>query len=102
MPGFIFQLKVSPTKQLYHTATVFIYHHIDISYLYLYKGLKFNENVQRKRVSKAYSRSKNMRVRNYHAENRRFSENYFLEVVKQEWKMIISCGVNNHFQNGKT
>ena len=53
-------------------------------------------------MSKAYLISNGMRFRNYHAENRRFSDNDFLEVVKQEGKIIRFCGIKNHFKNGKT
>ena len=34
-PVFIGQLKLTSTKQFYHTMAVFIYQHSDISYIYL-------------------------------------------------------------------
>ena len=40
-----------------------------------------------------------MIIRNYHAENGRFSDNNFINSLNTHWQKISHCGVNAHFQN---
>ena len=47
-PGFIEQIKVRPTKKSYCLATIFIYHYIDHSYLFLQNIPTSVETVQAK------------------------------------------------------
>jgi len=39
-------------------------------------------------------------INHYHADNGRFSDNAFMNDVKQQHQSISFCGVNSHFQNG--
>ena len=50
MPGFIAHLKVSPTNHIYRDKTVFVYHHSDISNVYLQIRVIFNDTVQSKNI----------------------------------------------------
>ena len=53
--GFIAQLKVTPTKQRYNTATIFIDNHSDISYVQLQMNLTPEETVKSKRAFEVYT-----------------------------------------------
>ena len=45
-PGFIDQLKGKPTKQSYHAETIFLDHHIDLTYVYLQQGLSPEDTLE--------------------------------------------------------
>ena len=49
-PGFIAQLKGKPTKHRYRDAKIFLYHHSDLNYVHLQRGLSSEEKVQAKKI----------------------------------------------------
>ena len=100
-PGFIAQLKGSPTKHRYKAATVFVDHFSNLGYVYLQRNLSSNETILAKQAFEAYAASLGVRVKHYHADNGRFADNAFIESVRTSGQTISYCAVNAHWQNGK-
>ena len=100
-PGSIAQTKVKPTKHHYHAATIFLDHHSDLTYVHLPRRLSSEETVQTNKTLESYAWMYRVRLRHYHTDNGRFSDNNFLQSVAQENQTISSCGVNYQFWNGK-
>ena len=100
-PGFITQLKGKPTKNCYCAATIFLDHHSDLNYVPLQRGLSLVEMAQSKKAFEDYAKTHRAIIRNYHADNGRFSNNPLPQEVAQENQTTIYCGVNYHLQNGK-
>ena len=57
--------------------------------------------MEAKKVFETYYRTYIVRIKHYHSNNGRFTDNAFQQAVKQEGQTITYCGVNAHFQNGK-
>ena len=55
-----------------------------------------------KKLFEAYAQTYKVKIKHYHADNGRFSDNNFLHAVAKESQTINYCGVNAHFQNGKS
>ena len=100
-PGFIAQLKGKLTNQRYRTATIFLYHHSDLTYMQLKPGFSSDETVESKKPFEAYAQTYSLRINHYHAENGFFVDNSYQQAVKKEGRTIMYCGVNVHFQNCK-
>ena len=63
-PRFIAQLKGKLTKQSYRGATIFLDHHIDLTYVHLQKVLSSKETVEAKKAFEAYSHTYRVRINN--------------------------------------
>ena len=100
VPGFIGQIKGCLTRQRYHFATVFVDQFSGLGYVHLQKTDSGEETLEAKQAFEGYSRSMNVRIQHYHADNGRFAENLFMNHVKKMKQTISFCGVNAHFQNG--
>ena len=100
-PGFISQLKRKQTKHRYRAEKIFLDHYSDLTYVHLQRGLLSDETVQEKKAFEDYTRKYKVKVKQYHAENGRFSYTTFLQAVKQENQMISYCGVNSHLKMAK-
>ena len=72
-----------------------------MTYVHLQIVLSSEDTVQAKKASEAYTQLYRVMLIHYHADNGRFSNNFFLQVVTQENQTISYCGVNCHFQNRK-
>jgi hypothetical protein len=81
-------------------VTVFTDHFSDLSYVHLQKTITSAETLEAKDAFEAYAKSVGVTIQHYHADNGRFSDNLFLERVKDKGQTISFCGVNAHFQNG--
>ena len=99
-PRFVAQLKGALTRKRHCTATVFVDHMSQLSYIHLQSGLTSAETIEAKQAFEAYVRSHRVRVQHYHADNGRFADNAYLKVVTEAGQTISFCGVNAHFQNG--
>ncbi len=99
-PGFVAQLKGALTKKWYQAAMVFVDHTSWLSYIHLQQGLTSAEMVKAKQAFKAYTRSHGVSIKHYHADNGRFADNAFINLVARSGQTISYCGVNAHFQNG--
>jgi hypothetical protein len=99
--GFIAQIKGSPQKARYNSATIFIYHYSDATYVHLQKSTNAQETLEGKHVFACWASSHNVKVKHYHADNGQFAETVFMSEVARKGQTICFCGVNAHFQNGK-
>jgi hypothetical protein len=99
--GFIAQIKGSPQKARYNSATIFIYHYSDATYVHLQKSTNAQETLEGKHAFACWASSHNVKVKHYHADNGRFAETVFMSEVARKGQTICFCGVNAHFQNGK-
>ena len=100
-PGLIAQIKGWITKKRYTTATVFVDHFSDLSYVHMQASTKGPDTLAAKIAFEAYAKSHGVTVKHYHADNGRFSEELFTQHVEQQRQTISFCGVNAHHQNGK-
>ena len=96
-PGFIDQLKGKPTKHCYCATTIFLDHYSDLTHVNMQRVLLSDETVQAKKLFEAYTRTYRVRIKQYHADNGRFSDNAFLQAFTQENQTISHCEVNAHF-----
>ena len=101
-PGLIAQLRGTPTTKCYRNATVFLDHYSGLSYVHLQKSTDAQETVEGKKVFKAYCASHDVRVTHYHADNGIFANNLWRESIATNQQTLSFCGVNAHFQNGRT
>jgi hypothetical protein len=102
-PGFVGQMKAPIlTKHCYTTATVFVDHQYSrLSYVYLqYSTSSGEETLKAKQAFEAFAESHGVRVKHYHADNGRFSDNLFQKDCEQKRQTQSFCGVNAHWQNG--
>lgn len=88
------------TTQRYKYATVFIDHYSQYAYVHLQRTLTSEETLKAKNAFKAHCRRYNVTIENYHADNGRFSDNLYINDVRQKGQTITYCGVNAHWQNG--
>ena len=100
--GKIAQLKGKLTNKRYNTATIFIDHFSDFSYVRLQQSTSSEETLEEKRAFEAYAKEKGVSIEHYHADNGRFADNAFINSVKEKYQSISYCGVNAHWQNGRT
>ena len=84
IPGLIAQLKGNPTKQHYRTTTIFLDHHSDLTYVHLQQGLSPEETIEAKKAFEAYTQMYGVKIKHYHADNGRFTDNAFQQSVTQE------------------
>jgi len=102
LPGFIVQLKSKITNERYNTATISIDHFCDLSYVHLQQSTSSEERLESTRAFEVYSKEKGVNIEHYHADNSRFADNAFINSVKEKYQSISYCGVNAHWQNGRT
>jgi hypothetical protein len=99
-PGFIAQLKGTPTIKSFKAATVFVDHYSRLGYIYLQQDLTSNETMKAKQAFEAFAHTHGVRVQHYHADNGRFADNAFRNSIQENQQTISFCGVNAHWQNG--
>jgi len=100
--GFVAQVKGTLTNKRYMVATVFIDHYSDLSFVYPQEDNTSAELLKAKVAFEDFASSCGVKVTHYHADNRRFVDNAFLNDTKEQRQSISYCGVNAHHQNGKT
>ena len=100
-PGFIAQLKGNTNKQICRIETIFLDQCSDMTYVHRQIELSSEEIVEAKKAFDAYTRAYKVKIKNYHTDNGRFTDNAFLQVVTKENQTISYCVVNDHFQNDK-
>jgi hypothetical protein len=100
-PGLVAQTKGNPTKDRYNCATVFVDYYSDVSFVYLQGALGGDETLEAKTAFERWSKSHDVVICHYHADNGRFAETKFMVAVAAAGQTISFCGVNAHFQNGR-
>lgn len=98
--GFIAQLKGILTKRRFKCATVFVDHSSRYKYVHLQSTLTSQDTLAAKCAFEAHCRNHGVTVKQYHADNGRFTDNAFIQDCKNQGQTITFCGVNAHFQNG--
>jgi hypothetical protein len=93
------QIKGIPTRQRYYYVAIFVEQFSRLGFVHLKKTCLGEETLDAKIAVEGFARSLNVKVQHYHADNRRFCENMWVNNVKKEGQMISFCSVNAHFQN---
>ena len=99
-PGFVGQIKGILTKQRYRAITVFVDHYSRYTYIHLQKDMTSESTIQAKIAFEAHAYQHGIKIKHYHADNGRFTDNAFMQHAKREGQRISLCGVNAHNQNG--
>jgi hypothetical protein len=71
-----------------------------LSFVHLQKTSSGEETLDAKMAFEGFAHSLNVQIQHYHADNRRFCENLWMNNVRKEGQTISFCSVNVHFQNG--
>jgi Reverse transcriptase (RNA-dependent DNA polymerase)/GAG-pre-integrase domain len=100
-PGIIAQMKGVPTRERYTTATVFIDHHSDFTFVYLQRTTSAVDTLAAKHEFERCARSMGVCIERYHSDNGRFAENLWQQDLRLQRQYGSYCGVNAHHQNGK-
>jgi hypothetical protein len=101
-PGFIAQIKGILTTKRYKAATMFVDHYSQLTFAFMQLSTGAEETVWAKKAFKAYAKLHGVMIRHYHANNRRFAQNVWLNAVgsHRRQQTILFCGVGAHHQNG--
>ena len=100
-PGLIGQVKGWLTQERHHTATVFVDHHSDLTFVHVTPSDTSEETVSAKEAFECFAASHDVTVKHYHADNGCFADSLFRDHVKEKGQTISFCGVGAHHQNGK-
>jgi hypothetical protein len=68
--------------------------------VHLQKDTTLKETVIAKKACEVFARNGGIKVKHYHADNRRFVDNAWKAALKEADQGIRYCGVNAHWQNG--
>jgi hypothetical protein len=88
IPGFIAQIKGTPTKAHYNSATVFTDHYSDVTFIHLQRSTNAQETLEAKHAFEQWATSYNVNIRHYHADNGRFAETLFMTDVARKGQTI--------------
>jgi hypothetical protein len=69
IPGFVAHIKGTPTKERYNSATIFVDHHSDVTYVHLQKSTNAKETLEAKEAFDRWCSAHHVRVRHYHSDN---------------------------------
>ena len=100
-PGYIAQLRGTPTRRRYKAATIFVDHASGAGYVHIQRSTSADETIEAKRRFEAWADTHGVSVSHYHADNGIFADNKFRKAVRDDNQTISFCGVNAHFQNGR-
>ena len=100
--GFIAQLKGRATKRRYKVATVFTDGATGYSYVHMQETSSSADTLKAKLAFEAHCNKLGVTVSHYHCDNGRFADNVWKSHVTSSGQTISYCGVNAHFQNGRS
>jgi hypothetical protein len=98
--GFVAQLKGRLTTKRYKATTLFVDHFSHLRYVHVMSSLTSQETIEAKQAFERFASDHGVRIKQYHADNGRFTDNAFKQHCSQQRQAITYCGVNAHFQNG--
>jgi hypothetical protein len=75
-------------RKRYKVATIFVDHFSRLSFVHLQESTKGEETLLAKRAFEAYAASFGVVIRNYHADNGRFTERLFLEHAESHGQTV--------------
>ena len=93
MSGFL-------TSKILLGATTFVDHVSDYVYVNLMRDLTLNETLLSKEATEKVMAQAGRYVKQYHADNGRFTDNGFINAIKTKDQNITFGGVGDHHQNG--
>ena len=99
-PGLVPRISGRHTRQRIYAATVFLDHYSDFSYTHLCVSTSQDETLKAKAAYEKLAATHGVSVKHYHADNGRFAEKGFRDVVHASNQTISFCAVNAHHQNG--
>ena len=92
-------MKVKIIRGNYHAATIFIYHHSNLRYIYLQWWAKSDYTVQAKSAFEKYSFSHSIQIKHYNDDNGILVYNAFVQYCDKKGQTLYFCGVNDHWEN---
>ena len=98
--GFIPQVTGALTAERIVGATVFVDSYSDFRYIHLMRRLDTVETLEAKANFERLLNTYGVEVKNYRADNGRFSDAAFVEACEDAQQGISFCGVGAHHQNG--
>jgi hypothetical protein len=99
-PGYIAQLRGTPTTKRYLAATIFVDQFSGAGFIHLQKTTSAEETIEGKERFEAWAETHGVSIQHYHADNGIFADNKFRKAVANARQTLSFCGVNAHFQNG--
>jgi hypothetical protein len=99
-PGYIAQLRGTPTRKRYQAATIFVDQYSGAGFVHCQKTTTADETIEGKERFEAWAATHGITVSHYHADNGIFADNKFRKAVNTSKQTLSFCGVNAHFQNG--
>jgi hypothetical protein len=100
-PGLVAQMTGSLTKARYETATIFVDHASDLSYVHLQKSASAADTVEAKEAFERYSRQHGVAIAHYHCDNGVFTAHLWRNDCTEKRQGLSFSGVNAHHQNGR-
>ena len=67
--------------------------------MHLQRALTSEETVEAKQPFEAFTVTHGVTIKHYHADNGRFQDKLFHQVIHEERQTLSFCGINAHFQN---
>ena len=98
--GFYAQLKGKLTSKRYTAATIFVDHFSRLRYVHLVTSLSSQETIEATKAFKRFAADHGVRIKQYHADNGRFTDNALKQHCSQQHQTMSYWGANAHFQNG--
>ena len=100
-PGLIAQMSDRLTKERYKFATIYVDSYSGYSYVHLQKTHSVTETVDGKHTFEALCNQNGIKVRGYHADNRKFKAKDWLNDCKVKQQSLTFTGVNAHHSNDR-
>jgi hypothetical protein len=95
------QLKGKLMQAKFYSATIFVDHFTDYTYIHLMQGTTAESTLEAKNSYKHLLNTFGHKVLTYYADNGRFAETNFVQDIKDKAQEHITyCGVGSHHQNG--
>ena len=99
-PGLIAQMTGFLTKQRYRYATVFVDQYSKLGYVHLQVIDTAAETIKAKKAFELFSKSKGVKIKNYHADSGIFKAKAWVEACCKKEQGLTFAAVNAHYQNG--
>jgi hypothetical protein len=98
-PGLIPQMAGFLTNLRICGATIFVDHYSDYVFVALMRDLKLKKTLLAKSSFESHANKGAISIISYHAENGKFIDNGFQQVIKDTNQRITYCAVGAHHQN---
>lgn len=99
-PGLIPQMSGFLTSKRYWAATIFVDHATSYGYVYLQEDQTLDSTLAAKTAYERHANSFGVDIRRYHADNGRFADASFQEVINSNNQQLKCCAIGTHHQNG--